>query len=98
MKKAKSKPTNKPRSIFVRASSTEDLKLINDLEKETGEKTSSGAFMSAGKNYLQQKKELVKNRDEILDLKKQIQTANEILYRLSSANETFEAYCKKFIK
>lgn len=86
-------------TVFIRVDNPEKKKLVSDVIKETGIVTSTGAVLSAAKQFLQQKKKIALLEKENTQLTSELNEAREILNRFySNSNTLFEYGKKNFVK
>lgn len=92
------KSKSKHRSIFIRATDSDELSLITELISVTGHKAASQAFIKAGKDYLQQRKTIEQLQSDLTNVNHQLIEANNLLARLNNSQEVLAAYSKRFLK
>lgn len=90
--------TPKKAFALIRATSPEDVGLLDTLKREAHQNTSSGALMEAGRQYLRLKKENVQlhlQLSESIEREKRMKAVMQIIYH---STKVIEQYGKKHFK
>lgn len=85
----------KPGYALIRATSADDIKLLKDLKRSTGERTNSKALLTAAARYLVAQEQINAQEKEINGLEKQLQELQEIVKFTYHANSMMQSYAKK---
>lgn len=82
--------------LTLRITEKKEIDLLNNLKRDTWNKTFAGALMRAAADFMNHKKEVAGLQDEIKILERKLRSAEEVLQFLHHASKMLDGYGKKW--